>query len=334
MKKLLLFLIMCGLSFLLIGCNEDETDKEFGVIVEEAEGYKLEGVIESFYDNNRKQTNFSVIYKKPDLIKVRIDNLENADTQIILKNAEGVYILIPAVNKNFKINSSWPMNASYPYLLQSLASDIASDDAPIVTEDEKTYTISTKTKMHKDAMPITEKIIFDKETKLPTEVLIYDSNGNLYLRVVFTKIDLNYKATDDEFKLTTSMETIRSTYGEDGFVYNNKREISYPTYFPEGVTLAGEETMTSVDGSMTTSLMKYQGDNSFSLIQEFVYDTERSTYEEVNGDIIMVLGNAAINGGNYVTMYHEGILYTVASSKVPVDEMVNIVGSYLHNEEK
>ena len=31
-------------------------------------------------------------------------------------------------NKNFKIKSTWPTNASYPYLLQSLAKDIANDE--------------------------------------------------------------------------------------------------------------------------------------------------------------------------------------------------------------
>ena len=49
-----------------------------------------------------KQNEFKVLYKYPEMIKVEIKSGENADKQIILKNNEGVYILIPAVNKTSK----------------------------------------------------------------------------------------------------------------------------------------------------------------------------------------------------------------------------------------
>ena len=95
-------------------------------------------------------------------------SVENNDKQIILKKSEDVYVLVPSVNKSFKIKSSWPTNASYPYLLQSLAKDSANDKDLITSETDTTYTIQTKIKMHADADAVNQKIIFSKETSLPS----------------------------------------------------------------------------------------------------------------------------------------------------------------------
>ena len=63
--------------------------------------------------------------------------------------------------------------------------------------------------MHADATPVKQKIIFDKTTKLPTEVLVYDEDDNLYIRTVFTHIDFDYNISDDEFDLEGSMAAVR-----------------------------------------------------------------------------------------------------------------------------
>ncbi|MDD4157004.1 MAG: hypothetical protein PHY08_10575, partial [Candidatus Cloacimonetes bacterium] len=147
--------------------GSDDPQKVFTEKLTKAQSYKVEGIMESYYESGRKQNDFKVLYKYPEMIKVEIKSGDASDKQIILKNSDGVYILIPAVNKNFKIQSDWPDNASYPYLLQSLAKDIANDTEKIVTEDDNTVSIETKTKMHADATPVRQKIVFDRNTNLP-----------------------------------------------------------------------------------------------------------------------------------------------------------------------
>ena len=124
MKKLILLILLCMTSGLLLGCNSNkDTKSTFLEKLSNTTSYKVDGLLETFFENGRKQSDFIVYYKQPENLKVVLQSVDNSEKQIILKNTEGVYVLVPSVNKNFKIKSTWPSNASYPYLLQSLAQD-------------------------------------------------------------------------------------------------------------------------------------------------------------------------------------------------------------------
>lgn len=332
MKILMVFIVL--LTFiLLVSCGKNkDIEKTFAEKLTKTNSYKVEGYMESFYDSGRKKNDFSVFYKNPDLIKVVIKSGDKSDKQIILKNQEGVYILIPAVNKNFKIQSTWPENASYPYLLQSLAKDMANDPELEKIEDENTVTIETKTEMHADAVPVRQKIVFDKVTELPTEVLTYDGNDNLYIRTVFTNIDLDYNISDDEFDLKNSMTAVRLEYDEPK-TYPD-RGVAYPGYIPAGFTISSEQTTKNPQETEVLSIMKYANEEKgFTIIQEYINDSEVSKYQEETAEIVTVLGNVGILKKSSILTIYNGVEYTVASSEVEIEELIKIVQSYMIDEE-
>lgn len=332
LKKILLVIVFIGVLYFMSACGgKGDPQKLFTEKLSKAQSYKAEGVMESYYDTGRKQNDFIVYYKYPELIKVEIKSGNSAEKQIILKNTEGVYVLIPAVNKNFKIQSDWPENASYPYLLQSLVKDIANDPEAIITQDETRFQVETKTKMHVDATPVRQKIVFDKVSNLPTEVLVYDENDNLYIRTVFTNIDLDYNISDDEFDLEGSMAAVRLEIGET-VVYEN-REISYPLYCPEGIELASENITSNLDGTERLAIMKYGTTYGFTLIQEYVNDNDVTRYQEEKGDIYMLLGNVAILKDDSLQTIYQGVEYTIASEDLIVEELAKIVQGYLFDDE-
>lgn len=335
MKKSLFLAIVVVLCFSLFGCKltkNEEVEKEFMNKVSDASSYLVEGVMESYYNDGRRQNEFVVKYKSPEFIKVTIKGAEQNDKQIILKNSDGVYVLIPSVNKNFKIKSTWPTNSSYPYLLQSISKDIANEAEPIITETEDSYTIETETSLHNDAIAVKQKIIFDKETCLPKEVLVYDENSDLYIRVVFTKIDFDYKVSDDEFSVEKSMETTRLEYGEEGVTYD--RVVNYPIVYPKGSSLIGEDTIKSDDGTDVRTIMKFSGDVGFTIIQEFINDKDITVFQQESGEITTVLGNVAIIKTNGVQMFYQGVEYTIGSNDLAVMQMLDILAGYMTNPSK
>ena len=155
--KKMFILIVCIMTFFVISCKE-ETEKEFMELMSEAGSYHVEGVMETHYLDTSKQSNFKVLYKSENQIKIVLKPVNSNDSQVILKNKDGVYVLVPTINKNFKIKSTWPDNGSYPYLLTSLTKDIANTSNPIITEDENTKTIETETKLYKDGESNKQKI--------------------------------------------------------------------------------------------------------------------------------------------------------------------------------
>lgn len=325
MKKFLIIMLLCLLA-LQVACKEN-TEKEFLELITEATSYKAIGVLETNYMEEAKQSEFVVLYNTDNEIKITLSPVNGKDKQIIIKNTDGVYILVPAINKNFKIKSDWPSNGSYPYLLHSLTKDIANCESPIITEDENTKTIETETKLFKNDVSNKQKIILDKKTNLPKEVNVLDAQGNIYIKVTFTNIELNCEIDKKEFVVDETMNTIRSqTENED--IYG-KREIKYPTYCPEGTKLSKEHTESNKDGSKVVSIMTYTGTSDFTIIQEYITDKETMAFSYEAGYIIHILGTPAVLKENGIITFYEGVEYTIASDNLSFDEMKKILSSYM-----
>lgn len=332
MKKIILLIFMLVGVLVFTGCSsKKETKESFLEKLSEVKSYKTDGLLETFFENGRKQNDFCVYYKQNDYYKVELQSVENTDKQIILKNKDGVFVLVPSVNKNFKIKSTWPTNASYPYLLQSLAKDIVNDKEAIVTETETTYTVQTKTKMHTEADAVSQKIIFSKETNLPTEVLVYENDGDLFMRCVFSHIDLEYNVSDEEFNVEKSMTSAYLSYGEDGLVFNN-RTFTLPTYCPEGLKLKSNENVK--EGEEARSVMLFAGESNLTIIQELINYKEEMNVSSEEGELVMVMGNVGIISDNYIKFVFEGIEYTVASNTLSLNELINVSASYMQLENK
>lgn len=326
MKKLLLVMLTLAM-FTLFGCAKGEAEKEFMELVTQTTSYKIEGVMETNYLDDSKQSSFTCLYNSKDQIKIVLTPVNGKDSQIIIKNKDGVFVLVPAINKNFKIKSDWPENGSYPYLLQSLTKDIANTENPVITEDENTKTIETDTYLYKDAVANKQKIIIDKKTNLPKEVQILDKQGNIYIRVVFSNIEMDVKIDEKEFVINDSMTTMRSKT-QDKDIYE-KREIKYPKYCPEGAKLEKEHTESSKDGLNVISIMTYTGTCDFTIIQEYINDKEAMSLSYETGYVIHVLGTPAILKENAVVTLYEGVEYTVASDTLPLEEKIKILASYM-----
>ncbi len=332
MKKIIFTILVFALVFCLVGCKTTETTEEsFLNELSESKSYKVEGVMETFFENGRRQNEFTVYYKSPDFIKVVLQSVENDDQQIILKNKEGVYVLVPSVNKNFKIQSSWPSNASYPYLLQSLAKDMVNDDQAIKTETDTTYTVQTKTKMHTNADAVSQKIIFSKETNMPIEVLVYDAEGDLFIRCVFTQIELDYNVSDTEFEVGNSLDAAYLKYGDTGLIFAERR-FDLPTYCPDGLTLKANVSVKTGDDARV--IMQFAGDNTLTIVQELVnYNEKTSTNTEI-GEVVMIMGNVLVLNEHNLKFIFEGIEYTIASDQLSQSELLKIASSYMMNENK
>lgn len=237
----------------------------------------------------------------------------------MIKNADGVYVLVPSINKTFKVNSSWPANSSYPYLLQSISNDIISDSNMITKKEGKDTTLELKAKLFNGDQNTTQKIIFD-ENKMPKEVLLYDKNHNLLTRFVVKSIEQNPSLDQQLFKTTESLETLNVYYKENPIEY--ERLVTYPTYYPEGTALK-EEVITG-DAMNKFAIMKFGGTTNYTIIQKFINDSEDQVVEYVNGDVYIMGGAFAFINENNICFYTDGIQYTIASNEVEVMEMIKM----------
>ena len=126
-KYFALFLFML---LFITGCGEfklEDAINEFTKDVENSKSYKLNGTMEISSGEEIFTYSIDTYFLKDDFYKVVLVNQTNNHEQIILKNADGLYVVTPSLNKSFKFDSVWPENSSQAYLLQNILSDIKND---------------------------------------------------------------------------------------------------------------------------------------------------------------------------------------------------------------
>lgn len=324
MKKTILNLCLTIIIFFsLLGLTSCKTSKpvedSFPDIVNSLTSYKLTGRLESNFPSGTKECNVTTYYKTPNLYRVELQNPNTTETQVMIKNDTGVYVLVPSVNKTFKVNSTWPANSSYPYLLQSLCNDIVSDTNVVSNKEGNNTTLELKAKLFNNDENTTQKIIFD-ENKMPKEVLLYDLNHNLITRFVVTNIETNIDIDKTYFEANESRETLLEYYVNNPVEFD--RLIRYPSYYPDGTSLNEEVISGTTNEKM--AVMKFTGETNYTIVQQYILPSDKNLCEYVNGDIYIMGGCFTFVNDNNIMFYDEGIQYTIASNEVEVFEMIKM----------
>lgn len=333
MKKIfkigLLFTVLLVTVFTIYACGANQKKVEdFPELVNKLDSYKVTGKLYSMFPTGTKESLVTVYYQKPDNYRVEIDNSSNGDKQIILKNTDGVYVLIPAVNKSFKIKSAWPINSSYPYLLQSLSKDYINDTDKLITKDDETTTIEMDIKMFENANPSTQKVIFKNATGYPNEVQVFDEKKNLVSRFVFLNIEENPTFEAELFQKEPTMTSCYETYSQ--IEYN--RQSTYPTYYPDATKLKEEKTIKNANEK--TVIMKYTGDVTYTIVEKYVYSKELEKTNFLDGDLYVMGEYVTIVNNNNITFLTQGMEYYIASNDLEVLEMIKMGNSLINDYEK
>lgn len=324
MKKIIISILVLFAIITLIGCKNDKNVEELFVQkVNDLTSYKLVGKLETNYPSGIKECVVTVYYKKPNLYRVELLNANSIEGQIMVKNNDGVHVIIPSINKTFKVNSNWPNNSSYPYLLQSLVNDIVSDENIVSNNDGNYTTLELKAKLFNRDDGNTQKVVFD-QTNMPKEIFIYNKNNELISNFKITSLEENASIDDMLFDTNETLETLNTYYQENPLTYD--RTINYPTYFPEGTSL--KEEVIKGDSLNKYAIMTYSGSVSYTITQKYLNNEDNKIVEYLSGDIYVSDGMFVIVDTNNITFYNEGIQYTIASNNIELIEMIKMGNSF------
>lgn len=321
LRKGLFFTIFLLLLLTLVSCKETKViEKKFPEIISELESYKLEATYETFFENGSKVCNVLVYFKSPNYYRVELTNNIGKEKQIMIKNDKGVFIIIPSINKTFKITSDWPQSSNQPYLLHSLSKDIISNNDLISKSENGNTTIELKVKLFDNSEPVKEKIVFDQKTKLPKDIYIYRSNDSLFNHVSIKNIEKNPKISSDIFVVDNTITSARLDYIETPIEFD--RSITYPTYCPLNTKLYQEIILG--DENDKKAVMKFNGDSSFTLVQTYTKETESLKSEYFTGDIYIMASSFGLIANNTIKFYSNGVEYIIASDNTTLVDLIMI----------
>ena len=326
-----LFGVLLGivLLFALAGCgtkSQGDVIKALDEKMSEISSYQAKAKLTLKTGSEPQVYDVEIWYKEPSYYRVSLKNAEKDQSQMILRNDEGVFVITPALNKSFRFQSDWPKNSSQAYLYESLVKDILSDKKASFKVTKDYYVFETKTNYPNSKMIPKQEIKLSKKDLSPVSVKVMDTDMNALLTVQFSEIEFNKKFDRDAFDTTKNMTGARLEVPTMAKAGNEALEVMYPVNLPQGVEQIDEKEVATDNGKRI--IMTFGGKKSFTLIQERARILPAtSTAVLVNGEPVDLGFAVGALTDRSLTWSYKGVEFMIASNDLTREEMVMIARS-------
>lgn len=253
--------------------------------------------------------------KKNEYYKVELYDKSLNQSQIIVKNPDGVFVLTPTLNQIFKFQSEWPNNSPKPYIYQSLIELLEKGE---VEKIKIGYQVKCEVTYPNDSRVVAQEIIFDKSLA-PKQVTVLDKDEAEIITADFTDFKTDVKLGKDNFNEKKVLEKSTNEYS------NVSSELPLYPVALMGSTLDSEKVST-IDGT-TNHILKFTGDKNFTVIETPVTASEEVAVETVSGEVIDLVDGVAFYNDGQLMMMKSGVLCKLYSQDLNKDEMVNVISS-------
>ncbi|SDJ04592.1 Outer membrane lipoprotein-sorting protein [Natribacillus halophilus] len=320
---------------LLAACGEksqEEVIEELDETLQTMDGYQTEATMTMQTGQEPRQYDVDIAHMQNEenrYYRVELQNEDEEQNQMILRNDEGVFLLTPALNKSFRFQSDWPNNNSQMYLYESLIGDILTDTEREFAVEENQYVFETNTNYQNQNLH-QQEIVLNSDDLSPHSVRVFDEDYNTLVEVAFESFALNETLERDEFDMDANMESEETE--EPAAVEEEEAEdpldVFMPSYEPENTELSQSEEVETDIGQRV--ILTYEGDRPFTIIQQpasvsaasGTAPTELGQGEPtVLGDVVGVMSNETL------TWTENGVEFILASDSLENEEMSAIAES-------
>ncbi|QFT87351.1 Sporulation protein YdcC [Bacillus sp. THAF10] len=332
MRKAWLLLLVGLVSILVLaGCgtkSKEDVTAALGAKVEEMKGYQSNAKMTLQTGAEPQVYEVQIGHNKPNYYKVNLKNAAKDQSQIIIRNDEGVFVLTPALNKSFRFHSEWPQNSSQAYLFESLVNDIKNDPEATFTATEEHYVFETKTNYQNNKLLPTQEITLRKSDLSPVSVKVMDPDKKALVLVEFSDFEFDASFDADAFDVKKNMTSARMELPTSGQVSEENDgafTVMTPMDTPAGSVLKEQAEVETANGKRV--VMTWEGDKTFTLIQEKSRYAEVPTAQFVNGHIADLGFTVGAMTDNSITWSHEGIDFTLVSKDLSQEELMMVARS-------
>lgn len=325
------FMLLAGLLVVLAlsACGsktQEDVVKDLDKKLEDVKGYKAEAKMTLQMGTDPQTYEIEVWHKDPDFYRVNLKNSQKEQSQMILRNNDGVFVLTPALNKSFRFQSDWPQNSSQAYLYESLVKDIMEDKEAKFSATKEHYVFETKTRYQNNQMLPVQEIKLKKSDLSPVSVKVMDPDKNALVTVEFSNVKFNASFDKKDFDMQKNMTGAQLEVPVMAEVEDQEFTVKYPQMDMADVKLVDEQEMKTEDGKRV--VLTYDGEKSFTLVQEkaAVMPTS-SVVTSVNGEPVDLGFTIGALSDNTISWTYQGVDYMIASNDLSPEEMSDIARS-------
>ncbi len=330
MKKTIVSIVSALIfAALAAGCGSKSQEDILEALSERTEklqSYKMTAKMTFESGEKPQEYDVEIWHKKPSYYRIKIESGNREQSQIILRNDEGVFVLTPALNKSFRFQSDWPENNSQIYLYESLVNDVLNDSDRTFKAEEDAYVFTTKANYQNKNL-FKQEITFTKKKLEPKKIIVKDQDANVLVTADFKTVEFDAEFDDDAFDMDRNMTSAKLEVPAMADGEQPEASPLYPEYTADA-TLADEKEVVR-DGEKQL-VLTYTGDEqSFTLIQkqadvavEASAPVHFASGEPV--DLGFVIG---IKTGDAISWTYNGMDFLLASKDLDDEEMLAVARS-------
>lgn len=306
--------------------SQEDVAQELKKKVENLAGYKVDATMTLQMGEEPQQYEVEIWHKKPSYYRVNLKNTKKDQSQMILRNDEGVFVLTPALNKSFRFQSDWPQNSSQAYLFESLVEDILQDEDAKFSSTDNHYVFETKTRYQNNKMLPLQEITLNKKDLTPARVQVMDPDRKVLVTVEFHNGDYNAKFEKSDFDMAKNMTGAQLEIPVMADSADQEFTVKYPSAELVGVELTEEKVVNGANGKRV--ILTYEGDKSFTLIQEKAKSSPATAAATtVKGELADLGFTIGAITPNSIIWTSEGVDYMIASNDLTEEEMLMLAQS-------
>lgn len=328
MKKwpmLWLVAILIGI-LTLSGCgtkSEKAVVQDLGNKLDKMNSYQTDATM-TFEHNGKKQTyQANITFKKPYYYRVALSDSKKQNQQMILRNANGVFVLTPQLNKSYQFESNWPNNRSQAYLYNTLVKDIVNDPNPNFKVKENQYVFDTKTNYN--TTQLANQTITLNKNLAPQKVQVKDKDQNIVVTVVFKNFKFNPNLDKKTFDVKKNMTAAKIKATESATASNTPFKVQYPTAKIGGTKLSLMKPEVTETGEKY--ILKYAGKKPFTLIESQSRQNMTVAPTLAAGDPANLGFAIGAVSNQTLSWSYGGTDYYLASNAMTQDELITVAQS-------
>ena len=260
---------------------------------------------------------------KKDYYKVELYDKSLNQSQVIVRNDEGVFVLTPSLNQAFQFQSEWPHNSPKPYIYQSLVSFLKDNKSEKVKDG---YLVQGEMTYENDERVKSQEVKFDKTLK-PVYISVFDQDGTEVIKVEVTSFEMNQDMKKDSF---LQNNIIKETKTE----YTDSVAASLPLYPVSlmGSTLENEKVST-IDDEIN-HILKFTGEKSFTIVEKTSKENDDLQIESIDGNMIDMIDGVAFENDQQMTYISSGVVCSLYSNDLTSQEKLAVLSSMQSSQVK
>ncbi|NEU32595.1 outer membrane lipoprotein carrier protein LolA [bacterium LRH843] len=323
-------------AILLVGCGEktqEDIMTELDSKLTDMTGYKAASTMTLETGKEPQTYDVDVWHQAKNNYRVALKNQNKDQSQIILRNDDGVFVLTPALNKSFRFQSDWPTNSSQVYLYESLIQDILADPERSFQATEDHYVFQTNTNYQNKNLN-TQEITLNKKDLSPVQVKIMNTDLEVLVKLDFTNFEWNASFNEGDFDMERNMTGAQMTEKTAMATQTEPLTVLYPMYTPDGTDFDSSQTIETETGQRV--VLQYMGEQPFTLIEEKSEIVPAATIPMSisQGEPVDLGFTIGVLTEESLMWSYNGVDFLLASATLNADEMTAIARSVYGTLEK